>query len=338
MLDFRDMGCCLDFEIVGKAVCIILLILQGAILDVYLVEHHDTNSLGFVATDIIVVAIWIGVMFIAKRKFLSKLKKVRRRFKKEKVDGRDKDPGDYADEIPYVFIAWFAYVAITLVPEVAVIFKRFADQLGDAKVFGQNILKIALCITPMLFLLLVNSHHDSKPYSQRKVYIDKVSAGVTLDLLDSIDILEILFMNDIELKLPVGLENAIIVFACLNFFLPTLALLELSAIVKGQVRSAAFKVMYSISYILLINIPLGAIRIILWTQYNQDVSVFIGKNVIASAIYAFDIYESLGPEKPKQCPTCEKHFAPDVIDGHKNHCGTVLQEGDDANIAMDSLL
>jgi len=328
------MKCCLNLEIVGKTLCIILLILQGVILDVYIVEHHDYKSLGFITTDIIVVAIWIGVMFMAKRKFLSKLKKIRRRMENEKTDG--KAPDEYADEIPYVFIAWLAYVAITLVPEVAVIFKRFADQLGDVKVFGQNILKIALCITPMLFLLLVNSHHDAKPFSSRRGYIDKLSAGVTLDLLDSIDILEVLFVDDKELNLPVGLENAIIAFACINFFLPTLALLELSAIVKGQVRSANFKFLYSISYICLINVPLGAIRIILWTKYDQDVSVFIGKNIIASAIYMFDIYESCGPERPKQCPTCEKHFTPDSIDGHKAHCTSTSLDGHDASKPMYS--
>lgn len=331
----------MNLEIVGKAVCILLLILQGGILDYYLVEHHATKSLGFIATDVIVVAIWLGVMFMTKRKFISKLKNVRR--KKDKTDGRPRHvevESNGADEVAFVFIAWLAYVAITLVPEVAVIFKRFADQLGDAKVFGQNSLKVALCITPMLFLLLVNSHHDAKRYSKRRSYIDKLSAGVTLDLLDSIDILEILFMDDIELDLPVGLENAIIAFACINFFLPTLALLELSAIAKGQVRSANFQIMYSISYIVLVNVPLGVIRAILWTQYNQDVSVFIGKNIIASAIYMFDIYASCGPERPELCPTCENHFAPDSIDGHKVECvhvHAVLGEDDDG-IPMTSPL
>lgn len=333
------MKCCLNLEILGKAVCIILLILQGAILDLYLVEHHEVRSLGFIATDIIVVAIWIGVMFLAKRKFLSKLRKRRRA--KEKTDGKHTHHGvechdDGADEIAYVFIAWLAYVAITLVPEVAVIFKRFADQLGDAKVFGQNILKVALCITPMLFLLLVNSHHDARRYSKRRVYIDKLSAGVTLDLLDSVDILDILFMDDVEINLPLGLENAIIAFACINFFLPTLALYELSATVKGQVRPAFFQIMYSILYIVLVNVPLGTIRTILWVRYNQDVSVFIGKNIIASAIYMFDIYATCGPERPKQCPTCENHFTPDSIDGHKVECSKAAIGEDEEGTPMTS--
>ena len=334
------MECLLNLEVVGKVLCFILLILQGAILDYYLYEHHEYKSLGFIATDVVVLAIWIGVMFMAKRKLLTeKWRKVRRG--KEKTDGKHRPvevKNDGADEIAFVFIAWLAYVAITLVPEIAVIFKRFADQLGDARVFGQNFLKVALCITPMLFLLLVNSLHDAKRYSKRRIYIDKLSAGVTLDLLDSIDILEILFIDDVELKLPVALENAIIAFACINFFLPTLALLELSAIVKGEVRSATFQILYSISYIFLVNVPLGVIRIILWTKFNQDVSVFIGKNIIASAIYIFDIYATCGPEEPLRCPGCGKYYTADSVDGHKALCSCTELGGDETSTPMTSPL
>lgn len=335
---FNPMGCRISLEVIGKLLCLILLVLQGAILDYYLYEHHDYKSLGFIATDIAVVVIWISVMLMAKQKFLSKLKRMRRKTEKEKTDGRPKRPAsDYADEIPYLFIAWLAYVSITLVPEVAVIFKRFADQLGDAKVWGQNILKIALCITPMLFLLMVNSHHDARPNSERRVSLDKISAGVTLDLLDSIDILEVLFLDDAELSLPVSLENAIIAFACINFFLPTLALLQLSTIAKGQANSTKAKVLYSVSYICLVNVPLGVIRVLLWVNYSQDVSVFIGKNLIASAIYMFDIYESCGPQQPEQGPTGENHFALEKIDGHETQCASALPENNASEMLVSTV-
>ena len=84
------MGCRISLEVIGKLLCLILLVLQGAILDYYLYEHHDYKSLGFIATDIVVVVIWISVMFMAKRKFLSKLKRMRRKTEKEKTDGRPK--------------------------------------------------------------------------------------------------------------------------------------------------------------------------------------------------------------------------------------------------------
>lgn len=308
------MDCWCNFEIAGKVLCILLLMVQGGILDYYLIKHHELESLGFITTDVLVLAVWIGLMVLAKRRFDAKKKR-----SEDEADARL--PEDYPDEIPYAYIAWAAYAIVTLIPEVAVIFKHFADELGDSKVYGQNILKVALCITPMIFLLLVNSHHDSKPHSGRKIYVDKLTGCVTLDLLDSVDILEILFMDDFELNLPTSLENAIIAFACINFLLPILALLELRVNkFDGQVRSVRFQLLYSMCYILLVNIPFLVIRFILWYGYEQDVSVFIGKNMIATAIYLLDIYDNLGPHRPKQCSICGRSFNPSIFKEHRQKC------------------
>ncbi|KAK3730520.1 hypothetical protein QZH41_005735 [Actinostola sp. cb2023] len=230
-------SCKCNWEIFGKILCIILLLLQGGVLDYYLVKKSSSSYLGFITTDVIVLAVWVTVVFVAKSHCNIWMKMRHPKFPKFKVSwkkSRNFDQEDamhrenYPDELPYAFIAWFAYTAVTLVPEVAVIFKNYAAQLEDVKLFHQNVLKIALCITPILFLLLVNSHHNANPNSSRKWYVDKLTGGVTLDLIDSIDFLEILFLNDIALNIPETLENAIIAFACINFFLPTLALLELS--------------------------------------------------------------------------------------------------------------
>lgn len=320
-----------DWEIFGKVLCILLLLLQGGVLDYYLVTESKTSSyFGFVSTDIIVLIIWFVVVFIAKSRCNIWMKlqhprcpkfKIRWRSRRhvDQVDSRCRE--DYPDELPYAFVAWLAYTSITLVPEVAVIFKNYADNLEDVKVYGQNILKVALCITPILFLLLVNSHHNASPHSTRKWYVDKLTGGVTLDLMDSIDILEILFLNDFIIDLPKQLENAIIAFACINFFLPTLALLELSVNkFDGQVRPVSFQVLYSLSYIILVNVPFFTIRLVLWFKYNQDMSVFIAKNLIMTFIYVMDIRESLGPSKPKKCPTCEKLFIPSCLEHHRTQC------------------
>ncbi|XP_031568664.1 uncharacterized protein LOC116303288 [Actinia tenebrosa] len=324
-------ACRFDWEIFGKVLCILLLLLQGGVLDYYLVTESKTSSyLGFITTDIVVLIVWLIVVFIAKvhcniwMKFRHpNCPKFTMRWKARRnvnqIDGRYRE--DYPDELPYAFVAWLAYTSITLVPEVAVIFKNYADDLEDVKVYGQNILKIALCITPILFLLLVNSHHNAHPHSSRKWYVDKLTGGVTLDLIDSIDLMDILFLNDFKINLPAHLENAIIAFACINFFLPTLALLELSVNkFDGQVRPVSFQVLYSLSYILLVNVPFSIIRLILWFEYNQDVSVFIAKNIIMTFIYIMDIRESLGPSKPKKCPTCGKLFLPSCLDHHRTQC------------------
>ena len=326
----RSSRCC-SFECVGKVLCILLLLTQGGILDYYLVTHRETTTLnatipeetrhvvvadylGFITTDIIVFVVWIWLMILARRRF--KLKQLRRQ--KDEADGRD--PGDYPDELPYAFIAWFAYAAVTLVPETAVIFKHFANQLEDdkAKLLGQNILKVALCISPILFLLLVSSHHDSQPHGSRKNYVEKVVGTVTIDLMDSIDILEILFVKETVLLLPEALINSIIAFACINFFLPTLVLMELRVNkFDGEVRSISFQIVYSLCYIFLVNIPFWVIRVVLWWEYSWDVSVFIAKNIVAIAIYSMDVYDYFGPHRPTKCETCSRWFDHHSISQHE---------------------
>ncbi|XP_001625815.2 uncharacterized protein LOC5504945 [Nematostella vectensis] len=321
------MSCC-NLEMVGKVCCIVLILLQGAVLDYYLAVKHASKSLGFIATDIVVVIVWIAVVFVAKRRChihmklrLPRCPRLRMRWKgRDRGDRIDAPDEEYPDELPYAFIAWFAYTAITLVPEIVVIFKNFADELEDVKILGQNVLKVALCITPMLFLLLVNSHHNTKQ-SARKWYIDKLTGGVTLDLMDSIDILEVLFLKDAIVDLPVALENIIIAFACINFFLPTLALLELSVNkFDGQVRSVSFQILYSLSYIGLVNVPFWIIRVYIWWVFSQDVSVFIAKNIIMTVIYSMDIYESLTSERPRKCEICGNSFLKSCFEDHINQC------------------
>lgn len=325
---------CFSFEWIGKVLCILLLILQGGILDYYLVTHRETSSFnetlpieyknvvvmeyfGFITTDIVVLIVWVVLMILARRRFVMKQK--RRRL--DQADGRD--PGEYPDELPYAFIAWFAYAIITLIPETAVIFKHFANQLEDdkAKLLGQNILKVALCISPILFLLLVSSHHDSNPHGSRKNYVERVVGTVTIDLMDSIDILEILFEKVTVFRLPEALINSIIAFACINFFLPTLVLLELRVNkFNGEVRSVSFQILYSLCYIFLVNVPFWTIRVVLWWEYSMDVSVFIAKNIIAIAIYSLDIYDYFGPHRPRKCPNCLRWFNHNDFTKHANEC------------------
>lgn len=323
-------SCKIPWEVIGKILCIVLLLLQGGVLDYYLVVEGSHSYWGFITTDVIVLIVWIVIVFVANTHFnvfmkrqypkLPRMKFMwKRRRNLDQIDALHRR--EYPDELPYAFVAWFAYTAITLVPEVAVIFRMYSEKLEDVKVYHQNILKIALCITPILFLLLVSSHHSAHPHSSRKWYVDKLTGGVTLDLIDSIDFLDILFLDDYAINLPGAFKNAIIAFACINFFLPTLALLELNVNkFDGQVRSVSFQVLYSLSYILLVNVPFFAMRMILWFVFNQDVSVFIAKNIIMTFLYIMDIRESLGPMKPKKCLTCEKLFLPTYLEKHRTEC------------------
>lgn len=269
----------LTVESVLKVFCVVLLVLQSCILDYYLVENDSLAWIGFVLIDIVIILLWIAALFIA--------------FKQHQRETHEASTAmtSSLDELRIAYVAWLVY-ATGYTIQISFIFKTFAHKLDNAKtasIFGQNMLKLSLTLTPMLFLLLVHAHHDAAPNSSRKYYIERLTGGVTIDLMDSIEILEIFFMEPTETKLPTSFENVIVAFACINVFLPTVALHALKQKKLWQSALLPSKVLYNLCYIFLVNVPFFVIRVILWASYGQDVSVFLAKNVILIVMNSWDV-------------------------------------------------
>lgn len=300
-------------ELSSKVTCIILLVFQGGILDIYLVKENDSRWAAFAAADVAVIVVWV-LCFVAARKFF--------KLKKDEVDA-GKNPEDYPDELPLAYAAWLFYAAL-LTPKVACLFSGDgASKLKEQDFLGPNTLKAGAACTPLIFILLVYAHHDAKPHTVRKYYIQSLTGSVAFDLFDSLDLLEFLFLDREEHKFPPNLTRAVLAFACLNFFLPTLALFELKLnSFTGQVSSLSFKVMYALSFLLLVNVPNLIIRSVLWHKYNTDVSVLLMKNVICIVVGLVEIMEYLGKERPTPCPICGKWYTVDFIGKHKQKCKT----------------
>ena len=56
-------------EIAAKVVCIFFLIVQGGVLDVYLVKQHNTDWVAWIVADISVIILWIVSLVLAHRRF-----------------------------------------------------------------------------------------------------------------------------------------------------------------------------------------------------------------------------------------------------------------------------
>eukprot|EP00112_Aurelia_sp_Birch-Aquarium-sp1_P008095 Seg1888.2 transcript_id=Seg1888.2/GoldUCD/mRNA.D3Y31 product="Transmembrane protein 121B" protein_id=Seg1888.2/GoldUCD/D3Y31 len=302
-------------ELSAKIACIIILMFQGAILDVYLVKEYSQKWAAFVVADVLVIGVWI-FSFVAAHRFFKQ--------KKDEVDA-GKDPEDYPDQLPLAFVAWLAY-AVLLTPRIVVLFGwQAVTRLDEKDLLGPNTLKAGAACTPLIFILLIFSHHDSKPHTIRKYYIQSLTGSIAFDLFDSLDLLEFLFLDKDDNKFPGSLKTAVLAFACLNFFLPTLALFELKInSFTGQVSSLSFKLLYSCAFVFLVNFPNLIMRSVLWHKYNTDVSVLLMKNVICIVIGLVEIMEYFGDEKPQPCPKCGKWYTPEYIDRHKRKCKAVI--------------
>ena len=288
-------------RVVARIFAVILLILQGVILDYYLIVQENSSAwFAWIVTDAIVLIAWVFAMWMSHRKSQSATKTTK-------------------DELKFAYLAWIVY-AVHLVPQLATLFKLKASLLDESLIFGPNMLKMNLCLTPMLFLFLIYAHHDAKSHSRRKYYLEKMTAAVTLDLFDSVEMLEYLFDKD---KITLGLENAILAFSCMNIFLPTFALFELKFNKfheSGEISPISFKFIYICSFMFFVNVPFLVLRLILWHEYHLDISVLLAKNALAIVMGIIEIMEFFGEQRPRRCQSCSKTFAKDFFKSHRQVC------------------
>lgn len=267
------------YQIPARVICMCVLVVQMAILDYYLVANFNNRIWWlWIIPDSIVLVIFV-MAFIASFKFL-----------RSPLRCQGKVP--IGGELPLGYIAWGTY-SVFLATKVAIIFVHFAFELKENDFFGPNTLKINLALASVVFLLLVMSHHDAEEKSERHFYIDVMIGGVTMDVLDTVAFLEVLFIEESRVVLPFSIHYAIVAVAVLNLILPTIPLLILSRTQFG--RGIMPRLLYTIHitvYMFVINVPLLVIRLLLWHVHSENISVFLMKNVLALGIAIKKIHAS----------------------------------------------
>lgn len=187
-----------------------------------------------------------------------------------------------------VAIVWFLYM-VAFVPSVAVIFFKAVDNLHTSDTFGPNALKTALCITPVLFILMLNIAIAAG--NQR--FVERLCATAVLDHFDGIEMLEIILLEKLRsFYLPDSLKICIIIFVCISFFLSPFALFQHKVNLETAVLKTRKKTL--IAYIILkalyLNVAFLVIRCIVWFNYNYDASIFITKNILSIVMSAIEIF------------------------------------------------
>lgn len=101
-----------------------------------------------------------------------------------------------------VWSVWFAYVWVALVPMIGIVFGVTEDKLDRDQQFGPNDLKVSLCITPLLLMLLLNTGANS---NSRQV-IAALSVYMAIDVFDGNELLEIVIDESIN---RIGFQEAL---------------------------------------------------------------------------------------------------------------------------------
>lgn len=267
------------YQLPSRISCFLLMLIQGGILNYYLVTHKNVYWYGWIGADVAIAF----VLFVAFMISYRHLKYIRR----SSTSNRPIQAGS----LPLGYFAWFIY-SLALAGRVGIIFNDFAWKLNEEDVFGPNTLKITISLAAIIFLLLLMSHHDAEPNTKRRYYIEEMTATVVFDILDSVDALDIMFeKNDID-DLPNGMGLCIISISCLNLILPVFPLCTLSRTHFGHhVNHETIILLHKLSLVFVVNLPLLVFRLVLWHALSKEISIFPVKNVIVMFLVFQDLYE-----------------------------------------------
>jgi hypothetical protein len=266
----------------------VLIVLQGAVLDYYLVIHKDIDWVSWIVADIAIILVFITAFIISYRHL--KLAK----------DAVVRNVPIQTGALPLGYLAWFVY-SVFLATRVAIIFKDFAFHLKEEDFFGPNTLKFSIALAAFIFMLLLLCHHDAEVKSDRKHIIAELTGTVVFDVLDSVDALDVLFDGEAIIDFPPHMDTAIIVIACVNLVLPTLPLMTLSRTHYGHKHTPReIMMLHKMLLVFLVNLPLLIIRFLLWHLLSKEISIFPVKNLIVIFLVFHDLYEKRREELDRE--------------------------------------
>ena len=198
-------------------------------------------------------------------------------------------------------------------------------------IFSPIVLKIAVSVSSILFLLLAYSHHEDV-HKEYRLQVQKLGTMTSLAMLDSADLLDMIVTGDKDHILPSHVRSAIVAFGCICFIIPIFPLFALRYLAskqpsypsqpkpkkkKGNGRNhrersdsdeqsshweGAF-LLKSVLFLLLVDIPFFAIRFNLWLQKGISASVFLTKNLLMVVRALLDLISEM--------PHCTKNVKRD---------------------------
>ena len=192
-------------------------------------------------------------------------------------------------ELRKVFRTWGLYIIFGLIPYIAIIFALCGDVLNKDSFLSPTCLKVILCITPVAFLILVNTAGDLGKYEDYKVLALTLSVVITIDLVDSVEMLDIV-LDERENSDGIPKESgyAMIAAVCLSFLLTLLQIAHIGTVsLRKEVAILAY-----VLQIFFVNLPFMAMRVVVVKnnkKYDNE-SIFITKNLISIFFSAMQIY------------------------------------------------
>lgn len=278
-----------------QALSLVLLLGQGALLDLYLIAVTDLYWCSWIATDLVLAAGW-GIFFCRNSR-------ARRRERPPPppgpppphplllhgppggrgAGGRGAGVPPRGGDFAYAHLAWLIY-SIAFTPKAALILGTSILELIELRLpLGTTGFRITLALSaPLLYCLLRAIGTEGagqlllppQPPPQHRAAA--AFLATCLDLLDSFSLLELVLQPGRPAPLPAPLRYLLIAVYFLCLASPVLWLYELSA---ARPPGAARLALHLLLPAGLLDAPLLALRCLLLLRYQQPLSLFMLKNL-----------------------------------------------------------
>ena len=176
-------------------------------------------------------------------------------------------------KLHWLSFTWGLYV-IGLVVSTIIVFATVIDSMDKESLLG---LKVTLCITPILLLLLLNTANDAK---EHKDLLPSLCFEMAADLVDTVEIVDIVLdEKEYNYGIPNAYGHAMIAIACVSFLLSSWKMLEIDFETGELLPKTAL--LRCIFYMALVNLVFLITRSVILVKYKKDEPIFILKNLTA---------------------------------------------------------
>ena len=199
-----------------------------------------------------------------------------------------------------LFRIWGLYI-VALVVNIAMVFGKVGDRIDKNEFLGPNVLKMVLCITPLLLLLLLNTGDLDDSDDEEREIVSKLCFPMAVDLFDGIEMIDIVLEErEHDFGIPKAFSTAMIVLACLSMLVSPWQMVENKLTKDGpkiRFRTALYR---SIVQIVFVNLPFLVIRAVVFFMFGKDELIFIAKNGIAIVLSILEIRNLFRLRRAKQ--------------------------------------
>lgn len=265
------------YHVFCRIVWLSTFVVQFAILDVYLVLYKNLYWCLWIIPDLLVLGTFIAA---AVRSFIH-------------LEQRSAPVKKLVGELPLSYIAWFLYSAI-LSAKFCIIYvlpNSIASQLDEKNFFGPNMLQTGLSLVSIILYFFILTVQDTRAHTEQNNYIQSISGSTYVDLLDAVSFGSVL-LKDKDVVMGYHLDWITMAIVSFNFVLPSECLFVLSKTYFGKFPlSHKSQLIHKVVHYVVVNFPMFLVRMLVWHLHDQNISVFLVKNILALTLAVKDIHD-----------------------------------------------